>query len=108
MVSQQPHDASDAALALLVERRQTLLERTALAAHDVLAPEGVAFSRVREACELALDLLETAVAAGRPEPSPALEQLVAGALAKGVPFAALAGALHAALEALLRQTADAA
>src|SRR4051794_4672982 len=101
--------ATAPALALLRARRQLLVERAALAAHDVLAPEGVAFSRVREACELALDLLEAALEDPRADAvSPALERIVGGAVGKGVPFAALAGALHAALGSLLRQTADAA
>src|SRR5476649_385445 len=45
-------------LALLAELRASLLERCSLVAHEVLAPEGIAFSRVRAGCEQALEALE--------------------------------------------------
>jgi hypothetical protein len=99
MVIQQPHGESEPALALLAERRQALLERISLAAHDVLAPEGVAFSRVRDACEATLDALAASLRDQRVEPpgSTPAERLVASAVHKEVPFEALVRALHAAL-----------
>src|SRR4051812_38162633 len=99
MVMQQPHGQSELALALLAERRQALLERISLAAHDVLAPEGVAFSRVRDACEATLDALAASLRDQRVEPpgSTPAERLIASAVHKEVPFEALVRALHAAL-----------
>src|SRR4051812_15288981 len=101
-------DRAAAALTLLAGRRGLLLERASLAAHDVLAPEGVAFSRVRETCDAALDMLAATLADPRGE-APAsldLERLIAGAIHKGVPLEAVVRALHAGLTSFLGLAAE--
>jgi hypothetical protein len=99
-----PQDVRAAtALALLASRRGLLVERASLAAHDILASEGVAFSRVREACDAALDLVAATLVDPRGE-APAsldLERLIAGAIHKGVPLESVVRALHAGLSSFL-------
>ena len=92
-----------AALSLLASRRGLLLERASLAAHDILASEGVAFSRVREACDAALDLVAATLAEPRGEAPSSLdlERLIAGAIHKGVPLESVVRALHAGLTSFL-------
>ena len=85
-------------LALLGELRASLLERCSLVAHEVLAPEGVPFSRVRAGCEQALEAMERSLR----DPHRAgfsslvLEREVAGCIQGGLSFVSLVGALQRA------------
>ena len=102
-------ESREAALALLAARRAVLLERSALAAHDVLAPEGIAFSRVRDICASAFGALETGLRDPRSESAAALplEREIARIVHRDVPFEAIIHALHAALGAMLAIVSDA-
>ena len=96
-------------LALLVELRASLLERCSLSAHEVLAPEGVPFSRVRAGCEQALEALERSLRDPHRAPfsSLVLEREVAGCIQGGLSFVALVGALQRAFVELGTQVAGA-
>ena len=96
-------------LALLVELRASLLERCSLVAHEVLAPEGVPFSRVRAGCEQALEALERSLRDPHRAPfsSLVLEREVAGCIQGGLSFVALVGALQRAFVELGTQMAGA-
>jgi hypothetical protein len=102
-------ESREAALSLLAARRPVLLERSALAAHDVLAPEGIAFSRVRDICANAFGALESVLRDPRSESAAALplEREIARIVHRDVPFEAIIHALHAALGALLAIVSDA-
>ena len=96
-------------LALLAELRASLLERCSLVAHEVLAPEGVPFSRVRAGCEQALEALERSLRDPHRAPfsSLVLEREVAGCIQGGLSFVALVGALQRAFVELGTQVAGA-
>src|SRR4029077_7619323 len=83
-------------LALLAELRASLLERCSLIAHEVLAPEGVPFSRVRAGCEQALDARECSLIDPLLDPfsSLVLEREVSGCIQACLSFIALVGALQ--------------
>src|SRR3954451_18643370 len=80
-------------LALVAELRASLLERCSLVAHEVLAPEGVPFSRVRAGCEQPLEVLEGCLRDLHRAPfsSLVLEREVAGCIQGGLSFVALVG-----------------
>lgn len=96
-------------LALVAELRASLLERCSLVAHEVLAPEGVPFSRVRAGCEQALEALERSLRDPHRAPfsSLVLEREVAGCIQGGLSFVALVGALQRAFVELGTQVAGA-
>ena len=96
-------------LALLAELRASLLERCSLAAHEVVAPEGVPFSRVRAGCEQALEALERSLRDPHRAPfsSLVLEREVAGCIQGGLSFVSLVGALQRAFVELGTQVAGA-
>jgi GAF domain-containing protein len=96
-------------LALLVELRASLLERCSLAAHEVLAPEGVPFSRVRAGCEQALEAVERSLRDPHRAPfsSLVLEREVAGCIQAGLSFVSLVRALQRAFVELGTQVAGA-
>jgi len=96
-------------LALVAELRASLLERCSLVAHEVLAPEGVPFSRVRAGCEQALEALERCLRDPHRAPfsSLVLEREVAGCIQGGLSFVALMGALQRAFVELGTQVAGA-
>ncbi len=96
-------------LALVAELRASLLERCSLVAHEVLAPEGVPFSRVRAGCEQALEALERCLRDPHRAPfsSLVLEREVAGCIQGGFSFVALVGALQRAFVELGTQVAGA-
>ena len=96
-------------LALLAELRASLLERCSLAAHEVLAPEGVPFSRVRAGCEQALEALERSLRDPHRAPfsSLVLEREVAGCIQGGLSFVSLVGAIQRAFVELGTQVAGA-
>jgi hypothetical protein len=106
MLTSGRRDARPAAgLALLAELRASLLERCSLIAHEVLAPEGVPFSRVRAGCEQALEALERSLRDPHRAPfsSLVLEREVAGCIQAGLSFIALVGALQRAFVELGRR-----
>jgi GAF domain-containing protein len=101
--------AEPAGLALLAELRASLLERCSLAAHEVLAPEGVPFSRVRAGCEQALEAVERSLRDPHRAPfsSLVLEREVAGCIQGGLSFVSLVRALQRAFVELGTQVAGA-
>src|SRR3954471_25029845 len=96
-------------LALVAELRASLLERCSLVAHEVLAPEDIAFSRVRGGCGQALEALERCLRDPHRAPfsSLVLEREVAGCIQGGLSFVALVGALQRAFVELGTQVAGA-
>lgn len=89
---------------VLAEHRPRLIEDLSLAAHEVLAPEGVPFSRVRAAVGDALAALEQGLAdpARAALSSLPLERDIASCVQQGLSFVALVRALHAGYAPLNR------
>ena len=102
-------EAAGDALALLVARRAAITEKAALVAHEILAPEGVSFPAVRDACERALDLLELQISDPRSarQPLAEIERDVIRVVQAGVPVDALLRALLAGLASVLAAGAGA-